>query len=99
MAKASDPSYRPDWTEWAVDDRQAKQLIAALANPEVAAEIAKAIALDAPSATGMLVSSEAKDGKEDASAAAAPIDARFDTVIAGPWMARWNIVHHNRHGE
>jgi hypothetical protein len=21
----------------------------------------------------------------------------FDTVIAGPWMNRWEIVHHNKH--
>jgi len=21
----------------------------------------------------------------------------FDTTIAGPWMTRWNLIHHNRH--
>ena len=21
----------------------------------------------------------------------------FDTTLAGPWMNRWDIVHHNRH--
>ena len=23
----------------------------------------------------------------------------FDTTIHGPWMKRWDIVHHNRHTE
>ena len=24
-------------------------------------------------------------------------DDEFDTTIHGPWMKRWEIVHHNRH--
>ncbi len=24
-------------------------------------------------------------------------DDEFDTNIHGPWMRRWDIVHHNRH--
>eukprot|EP01102_Stenamoeba_stenopodia_P020133 TRINITY_DN7753_c0_g1_i3.p1 TRINITY_DN7753_c0_g1~~TRINITY_DN7753_c0_g1_i3.p1 ORF type:complete len:246 (+),score=39.41 TRINITY_DN7753_c0_g1_i3:56-793(+) len=26
-------------------------------------------------------------------------DPELDTTIAGPWMQRWNIVHHNKHTE
>ncbi len=22
---------------------------------------------------------------------------KFDTTIVGPWMKKWEIVHHNRH--
>jgi len=102
------------------------QLATALADPRVAAEIAKALALDAPTATGMIVtpvasadSAPLRDGdaegegggggsaSEAGSVAASgvgggsgPVAATapgFDTVIAGPWMARWAIVHHNRH--
>ena len=25
------------------------------------------------------------------------IEDEFDTTIHGPWMKRWEIVHHNRH--
>lgn len=89
MAVAGDPEFKPDWKRWAGEDRQALQLQAALAEPHVADAIARAIALDAPTATGVLV--EAKTDSDGGS------DAKFDTVIAGPWMARWNIVHHNRH--
>jgi hypothetical protein len=86
MCKSNDPTYKPDWAAWAVDDRQAKQMAAALTNPEIAREIGKALALDAPSATGMI---DPADGKTP---------DMFDTVIAGPWMGRWDVVHHNRHG-
>ena len=24
-------------------------------------------------------------------------DRDFDTTISGPWMDRWELVHHNRH--
>ena len=24
-------------------------------------------------------------------------DDAFDTTVAGPWMTRWEIVHHNAH--
>lgn len=24
-------------------------------------------------------------------------DPDFDTTIVGPWMERWEIMHHNRH--
>ena len=24
-------------------------------------------------------------------------DPEFDTTIKGPWMNRWEIVHHNKH--
>lgn len=24
-------------------------------------------------------------------------DDRFSTIITGPWMSRWEIVHHNKH--
>ena len=24
-------------------------------------------------------------------------DDELDTTIAGPWMKRWDLVHHNRH--
>ena len=24
-------------------------------------------------------------------------DREFDTTISGPWMDRWELVHHNRH--
>lgn len=70
----------------------ALQMEAALRDPTVAAEIAKAIALDAPVATGMIRPKDGIDGSEGKAADA------FDTVIAGPWMGRWDIVHHNRHG-
>ena len=25
------------------------------------------------------------------------VESEFDTTIYGPWMRRWEIVHHNKH--
>jgi hypothetical protein len=27
----------------------------------------------------------------------APKNDDFDTTVAGPWMDRWEMTHHNRH--
>lgn len=43
--------------------------------------------------------SEAVDGPARVAVAEAQKESgdEFDTTIAGPWMNRWRIVHHNRH--
>jgi hypothetical protein len=93
MTKKDDPSFKPDWSSWRLDDRQLRQMDAILKDARIAAEIGKAIELDAPGATGMLVAGKAGAGSDDSDVAGNP----FDTVIAGPWMGRWEIVHHNKH--
>lgn len=92
MSKSTDPSYVADWegSGWAQADRQVKQLEAALQSEHVADAIARAISADAPTVTGMPGPAPAEGQAQEA---ADP----FDTVIAGPWMNRWEIVHHNRH--
>ncbi len=40
---------------------------------------------------------EAVKGDATVQEAVAASGDPFDTVIAGPWMGRWPIIHHNRH--
>jgi len=56
IRKAADPSFHPDWEEWAKIDRNSAQVRA--------------------------VGEEHSD---------------MQPSIAGPWMKRWDIVHHNQH--
>ena len=79
MIKKGDPNYKPDWSNWGKDDRQIKQLQAAMSDPEVAVEVQKAVSIESESA-----------------APTAPVDP-FSTVIAGPWMGRWEMFNHNKH--
>jgi hypothetical protein len=90
MSKAGQPDYAIDWTGWADDDRQVKQMEAALKDANVAANIAVAVEAEA-AAKAEAEAKAASDGGQGG--AADP----FDTVIAGPWMARWDLVHHNKH--
>ena len=80
LAPAAPPvGWAPDWAAWGRAPTSPAATAAALADPEVAAELAKATA--APAGAG-----------------AAPTGGDpFETAIAGPWMSRWAIVHHNRH--
>lgn len=79
LAKADDPSFVPDWAAWATDARAAKEAGAAMADPAVAADVRAAVAGTASGGDG--------------GAAPTPTADAFDTVIAGPWMGRWERVH------
>ena len=83
MAKASDPSFKPDWDTWAGVERHEIQLKKALEIPGVEEAIKTAVSDRQP--------------PEEKQADAASDPSAFDTVIAGPWMGRWEIVHHNKH--
>jgi hypothetical protein len=52
-----------------------------------ASAAATATATAAPSSSSSAAKSETKEVES----------SKFDTVIAGPWMGRWGIVHHNKH--
>ncbi len=36
------------------------------------------------------------EAQHAADSAIQPVD-EFDTTLSGPWMNRWDIVHHNKH--
>jgi hypothetical protein len=79
MTKADDPTFKPNWANWAGVERTAAQM-AALAEAK----------------PGLLPALEAV-AKAEAPTPALPGSDPFDTIIAGPWMARWPVVHVNRH--
>lgn len=105
VARGSDPSFKPNFAGWAEDDRTPKQMRAVLDDPVLAAHLHEV--MDAKAAKAAAVAASSAAAAEDAAsnggagaAAAAPQPAgadAFDTVIAGPWMARWAIVNHNKH--
>jgi len=45
---------------------------------------------------GRIAEAEAEAGAEEGGHAGAK-DPEFDTRIVGPWMDRWDLVHHNKH--
>lgn len=73
MRTASDPDYRPDFSEWGAQNRTNMQM------DELRDDVKQAVA-----------EAHAKEFGD------VP-DSDFDTTIAGPWMHRWELVHHNRH--
>lgn len=82
MAKGDDPSFKPDWDSWAGVERHEIQLKKALEISGVEEAIKTALT----------------DGVPEEKQAEITNDSNaFDTVIAGPWMGRWEIVHHNKH--
>ena len=90
LTDSTDPAYVPDWSAWANDDRQAKQLAAAMAMPEVATQIT-AEGTAAAAATSFPTNQPQQQHQH--------VDDEFDSAIAGPWMGRWRMVNHNKHTE
>ena len=65
MRKANDPSFTPNWDEWAAIDRNSAQAHAVV---------------------------NGEDGQKEEEE-----DESMTPTIAGPWMRRWDVVHHNQH--
>jgi hypothetical protein len=76
-----------------------------LDDPALAAHLAEVMEAKAARAAAAAPQGAAAESATAASpadggaGAAAAGDDPFDTVIAGPWMARWAIFHHNKHVE
>jgi hypothetical protein len=87
MRKGADPAYSPDWSSWADMDRNSAQAQALRKGRRCQPMQALCTRRPWRSLAGCLPSGP--DGTES--------DADLEPHICGPWMRRWDIVHHNGH--
>mmetsp|Transcript_23430 Transcript_23430/g.36660 ORF Transcript_23430/g.36660 Transcript_23430/m.36660 type:complete len:109 (+) Transcript_23430:1238-1564(+) len=82
--RKGDRTFQIDWAEWAKIDRNAGQAKGLRSTPEIAAVLTEV--------------GSAESGETDPPSKKQKVP-ELDTTIVGPWMRKWELVHHNRHTE
>jgi hypothetical protein len=92
MTQAGNPSYQVPWEGWSSIDKRS--------GSEHLLDVVEAASDDGPSSEGTAVAPTAAAPGEGPGAAATggePRDPELSTILVGPWLDTWEVVHENKH--